>query len=160
MKIAIGCDHGGYILKEKLITYLKEKGHNVIDAGCYCSQSCDYSLYALKTAELVSKKIADRGILICKSGIGNTIAANKVKGVRAALCGNVSQARLSRQHNDANILSLGALYVDEKLAKRMLSVWLKAGFLAGRHARRIRQITAYEKKHRAAVKSSPRHKSS
>ena len=146
MKIAIGCDHGGYALKEKIIEYLISKKHDVLDCGCYSQEPCDYPRYAIKVAEHVSQKIADRGILICKSGIGNTIAANKVKGARAALCSNVTQAKSSRQHNDANILSLGALYVSEKTAKRMISTWLNTDALTGRHARRVRQIISYERR--------------
>jgi len=146
MKIAIGCDHGGFALKNSLAGYLKQKGHSVLDAGCFCLARCDYPEFGYKVASLVAKKSADRGILICKTGIGYSIVANKVKGVRAALCNSVALARSSRTHNDANLLVLGALYTDEKKAKRMVSVWLKTKGAAGRHARRVRQITRLEKR--------------
>ena len=146
MKIALGSDHGGYILKGILINYLKDKGHNIIDVGCFGEESCDYPQYAFKVANLVSKKRVHRGIIICKSGIGNSIVANKLKGARAALCYNIRQAKSSREHNDANILVLGAMYVKSGLAKRMTNLWLNTKALGGRHARRVRQIAAIEKK--------------
>lgn len=146
MRIAIGSDHGGFGLKQALSEYLKEKKHCVIDTGCFSGDSCDYPKYSYMVAKLVSGKKADRGIIICKSGIGNSIVANKIKGVRAALCCNVSQARLSREHNDANVLALGTLYIKENAAKRVVSLWLKTKFSGGRHARRVRQIKKIERK--------------
>lgn len=145
MKIAIGSDHGGYCLKEFLIEYLRKKKHNILDAGCYCAEGCDYPEYGFKVAELVSKKKADRGILICKSGIGYSMVANKTKGIRAALCSNSAQAKSSRQHNDANVLVLGALYVNKEAAKKIVSLWLKTKALGGRHSRRVKQIIQAEK---------------
>ena len=145
MKIAIGSDHGGFRLKKILIESLKKNKHNVIDVGCFSQESCDYPQYSYRIAELVSKKKVDRGIAICKSGIGNSIAANKVKGIRAALCYNIKQARSSREHNDANVLVLGAAYTTALVAKRMLNLWLKTKALGGRHARRIKQIKNLEK---------------
>jgi len=145
MKIAIGSDHGGFSLKEALIVLLKKSNHNVVDVGCFSKESCDYPEYSYRVAELVSKKKADRGIAICKSGIGNSITANKVKGIRAALCYNIKQARSSREHNDANVLVLGAAYTTVPVAKRMLSLWLKTKALGGRHVRRIKQIKNLEK---------------
>jgi ribose 5-phosphate isomerase B len=144
MRIAIGSDHGGFGLKQALSEYLKTKKHLVIDAGCFSDDSCDYPEYSYAIAGLVAGNKADRGIIICKSGIGSSIAANKVKGIRAALCYNIAQARSSRQHNDANVLALGALYVKEGMAKRLVSVWLKTGFSGGRHARRVAQIRKIE----------------
>ena len=146
MKIAIGSDHGGFKLKNALSLYLREKKHCVIDVGCFSEDSCDYPEYSYAVAVLVAGKKADRGIVICKSGIGNSIVANKVKGVRAALCFNIAQAKSSREHNDANILALGALYVNESNAKKTVSAWLKAKTLGTRHARRVRQIKKIEKK--------------
>ena len=146
MKIAIGCDHGGFKLKQVLIKYLKEKGHNIIDAGCFSDERCDYPQYSFKAAKLVSDKKADRAVVICKSGIGNSIVANKLKGVRCALCYNTAQARSSRAHNDANAISLGAVYTTPKKAKNILSAWLSTDFEGGRHAERIRQIEAIERK--------------
>jgi len=146
MKIAIGSDHGGFKLKQDIVKYLKARGHNIIDAGCFSEEPCDYTEYAFKVAELVSKKHVNRGIAICKSGIGNSMVANKLKGVRAALCYNLAQAKSSREHNDANLLVLGALYTKGALAKRMVSAWIDTKALGGRHQRRVRQIKQIEKK--------------
>ncbi|HAH20243.1 MAG: ribose 5-phosphate isomerase B [Omnitrophica WOR_2 bacterium GWF2_43_52] len=144
--IAIGSDHGGFSLKEKLKAYLEKKGYAVKDAGCFSEESCDYPAYAYAVAKEVSSGRCSKGILICKSGIGNSIAANKVKGARAALCYNVKAARLSRQHNDANLLVLGSVFVKETLAKRILNVWLNTEFEGGRHLRRVQQIKEIEGK--------------
>lgn len=145
MKIAIGCDHGGYQLKNSLIEYLKKKGHSILDVGCFQPKSCDYPEFGYKVAGLVSRKIADRGILICKTGIGHSIVANKVRGVRAALCYSVALARSSRLHNDANVLALGAIQTPLAKARRITSVWLKTKAEGGRHARRVRQIARIER---------------
>lgn len=142
--IAIGSDHGGFFLKEKLRVYLKKKGYTVKDAGCFNQESCDYPTYAYAVAKEVSSGRCSKGILICKSGIGNSIAANKVKGVRAALCYNLKAACLSREHNDANLLVLGSLFVTETLAKRMVTLWLNTKFEGGRHLRRLRKIQEIE----------------
>lgn len=142
--IAIGSDHGGFFLKEKLRVSLKKKGYTVKDVGCFNLESCDYPTYAYAVAKEVSSGRCSKGILICKSGIGNSIAANKVKGVRAALCYNLKAARLSREHNDANLLVLGSLFVTETLAKRMVTLWLNTEFEGGRHLRRLRKIQEIE----------------
>ena len=144
MKIAIGCDHGGYLLKSGLIEYLKKKGHNILDVGCFHPKSCDYPEFGYRAARLVSKKIADRGILICKTGIGYSMVANKVKGIRAALCYSVALARSSRLHNDANVLVLAANIVSLPRAKKIVSVWLSTRALGGRHRRRVKQIKKLE----------------
>jgi len=146
MKIAIGCDHGGYLLKKYLVEYLKDKGHRILDVGCFSSDSCDYPEYGRRVAELVSKKTADRGILICKTGIGLCIAANKIKNIRAAACYNVAQAESSRRHNETNVLSLGALFTGKEAARRIVCAWLKAKPEGGRHSRRVRQIMRMENK--------------
>jgi ribose 5-phosphate isomerase B len=146
MKVAIGSDHGGFRLKQALVIYLRKKGHNVLDAGCFSEESCDYPRYSYAVAMLVSENRADRGILICKSGIGNSIVANKVKGIRAALCYSRKQAKSSREHNNANIIALGASYVKEDAAKRIISIWLETKPLGGRHARRVKQIRNIEKR--------------
>jgi len=146
MKIAIGSDHGGFKLKQDIIADLKSKGHNLIDVGCFSEDPSDYPQYAFKVAELVSNKKVARGIAICKSGIGNSMVANKAKGVRAALCYNIAQAKSSREHNDANVLVLGALYTKKTTAKNTVNTWLKTKTLGGRHQRRIKQIKAIEKK--------------
>jgi ribose 5-phosphate isomerase B len=145
MKIAIGSDHGGFDLKQALIKYLKQKKHTVVDVGCFNNESCDYPKYIYALAKLVGNKKADRAIAICKSGIGTSIVANKVKGVRAALCFNAAQGLSSREHNDANVLVFGALYVNERKAKSIVSLWLKAKALGGRHARRVNQIKKIER---------------
>ncbi len=145
-KIIIGSDHGGFQLKQELIRFLKKKGFHVKDIGTYVEESCDYPLIAYALAREVSRGKFKKGILICKSGIGNSIVANKLRNVRAALCYNLKAARLSRQHNDANILVLGALFVSRELAKKIVSCWLNTRFLGGRHLRRVKQINIIEKK--------------
>ena len=145
MKIAMGSDHGGFKFKQSLVDYLKKQGHNIIDVGCFNDESCDYPQYSYEAAVLVSKKIADRAIVICKSGIGNSIVANKVKGIRAALCFSIPQAKSSREHNDANVLAIGAAYIKPSSAKRLVAVWLKTKALGGRHARRVKQIKKLER---------------
>jgi ribose 5-phosphate isomerase B len=145
MKIAIGSDHGGFQLKRKVVKLLKSKKHKVMDLGTDSCDSCDYPLIAYEVAGCVAKKKSDRGILICKTGIGNSIAANKVKGIRAALCYNIKAAELSRRHNNSNILVLGALFTDITKAKRIIDVWLNTKFEGGRHLRRVKQIERIEK---------------
>lgn len=145
-RIVMGSDHGGFRLKEKLKAFLEKRGYQVKDAGCLNRSSCDYPEYAYEVARLVSSGRFSRGILICKSGIGNSIVANKLKGVRAALCYNLRAAKLSRRHNDANLLVLGALFVKEPLARRMVSIWLRTAFEGGRHLRRVRQIDEIDKR--------------
>ena len=142
--IVIGSDHGGFSLKEKLKVFLMKRGYKVKDIGCFNTESCDYPKYAYVVAQEVSSGKFPQGILICKSGIGNSIVANKVKGIRAALCYNLKAARLSRQHNDANLLVLGSLFIKEALAKRMVSAWLTTEFEGGRHLRRVKQIKEIE----------------
>jgi len=146
MRIAIGVDHGGYPMKGSLIAYLKKKGHNILDVGCFSPEPCDYPEFGYRVASLVNKKRADRGILICKSGIGHSIVANKVRGIRAALCYTEALAKSSRKHNDANVLVLGARHTDLVKTKKIISVWLSTRFLGGRHARRVKQIAKIERK--------------
>ena len=145
-KIIIGSDHAGFRLKEKLKPYLKRKGLKIKDIGAYSTQSCDYPLIAYELAKNISQGIYRTGILICSSGIGNSIVANKLSNVRAALCYNVQAARLSRQHNDSNVLVLGAAFVNQNKAKRIISAWLNAPFLKGRHRRRLNQLRRIEKR--------------
>lgn len=145
MRVIIGSDHGGFRLKNDLVDFLKRKKFIVKDFGAYSEDSCDYPLIAFKVAREVAREKNTRGILICKSGIGNSIAANKVKGIRAALVFNLTSAKLSRQHNDANILVLGARFTKEELAKRIALIWLKTKFVGGRHLRRINQIKRIER---------------
>lgn len=144
--IIIGSDHRGFKMKEKIIKFLSAKGYNMKDVGTHNEASCDYPKFAFDVAKHVSKSNFNKGILVCKTGIGNSIVANKVPGIRAALCYNLKAARLSREHNDANVLVLGTDFVSIAVLKRILGVWLKTEFSAGRHQRRIRQINNIEKR--------------
>jgi ribose 5-phosphate isomerase B len=144
--ILIASDHAGFSLKEKIKAYLERQGFILKDLGAYSKKRCDYPKFAGALAKLISKGKYKRGILICKTGIGNSIIANRFAGVRAALCYNVSASRLSRQHNDSNVLVLGSVFVNEKLAKRIIKVWLNTEFMAGRHSRRLSQIKNIERK--------------
>jgi ribose 5-phosphate isomerase B len=142
----LASDHAGFPLKEKLKAYLQKIGLQALDLGTYCRKRCDYPWLAYKLAEQISRGKYERGVLICKSGIGNSIVANRLKGVRAALCYNVRAARLSRQHNDSNVLVLGAAFVNAGLARRILKAWMNTAFLGGRHSRRLNQIKSIEKR--------------
>jgi ribose 5-phosphate isomerase B len=147
MKIAIGTDHGGFELKEHVKKFLQDRGFEVTDLGTNSTESVDYPEYALKVAEAVATGQVKRGVLICGTGIGMCITANKVKGVRAALCPDVFSAKMSREHNDANILCLGGRTLKKELALDILETWLNSNFEGGRHQRRIDQISEYEQKH-------------
>lgn len=139
--IAIASDHGGYELKVELIKHLKEKGLEVIDAGCDSEKSCDYPEYAKKVASLVLEKKAQAGILLCGTGIGMSIAANKIKGIRAALVSDCFSAKATRQHNDTNILCMGARVIGKELAFMIADIFLDTEFSnEERHLRRIKQI--------------------
>lgn len=144
MKIAICSDHGGKKLKDTLVKYLKNKGIIIEDFGTFSEESCDYVDFGLETAKKVADNTYERGILICSTGIGMSIIANKVKGIRCALVGDLLTARLTREHNDSNCLALGALIVNEELAKNICDIWLNTDFTAGRHLRRINKIKDYE----------------
>src|SRR5581483_8598032 len=146
MKIAIGADHAGYELKENVRRWLVQHGIEVDDRGTNSTESVDYPDYARAVAEEVSRKDADFGILVCGSGIGMAIAANKVPGVRAANVSSEQEAELSRAHNDANVLTLGARLLNEHDALQILDVWLSTPFAAGRHQRRIDKIAEIERK--------------
>ncbi|WP_029759334.1 ribose 5-phosphate isomerase B [Fusobacterium nucleatum] len=141
MKIALGADHGGYELKEKIKQYLAKKdGIEVIDFGTNSTESVDYPKYGHLVAKSVVEKKVDFGILVCGTGIGISIAANKMKGIRAANCTNTTMARLARQHNDANILALGARIVGDVLALDIVDEFLVSSFEGGRHQRRVEEI--------------------
>ncbi len=146
MKIAIGADHAGFSLKERLRERLKERGHEVTDFGTASGESADYPDYAERVAEQVANGAADRGVLVCSTGVGMSIAANKVKGIRAALAVNPEEVHLVRSHNDANILAIGAKYTSEEAADEMLGVFLETTFEGGRHARRVAKIAELERK--------------
>ena len=147
MKIALGSDHRGFEAKERIEAVVRELGHEVIDCGTHSRDACDYPDLALAVATLVAGGQADRGILLCGSGLGMSITANKVAGIRAALCHDEHTAQMSRRHNDANILCLPADLVGDALLKSMVEIWLKTGFEGGRHARRIQKILEFERKH-------------
>jgi len=140
MKIAIGSDHRGFQLKEKLLTMLSSKGHEITDCGANGSESVDYPDFASQVAQAVGNGTADRGILICGTGIGMAIAANKYKGVRAAPCTDEVTAELSRRHNDANVVCLSGDMLSLRSAERIVEVWLTTDFEAGRHSRRVEKI--------------------
>ena len=146
MKLAIGSDHGGFALKEAIKDYLLNNGYEVEDFGCFSEESVDYPDFALKVAKAVSCGEFERGILICGTGIGISIAANKVKGVRAALCHDGLTARLAKQHNNANILCMGGRTTGVETAKDIVDNWLNSEFEGGRHLRRINKIKDIEEK--------------
>lgn len=146
MIIALGSDHGGFRLKETIRQHLEEKGHTVKDFGTNSGEvSCDYPVVAQPAAEAVASGECDRGILICGTGIGIGMAANKVPGIRAALCHDTFSARASRNHNNANILTMGQRVVGEGLALDIVDMWLESEFEGGRHARRVEELEAIEK---------------
>ena len=144
MKIAIGCDHAGIYLKPALIAYLEKNGYEFTDFGTYTAESCNYADYGAKVAEAVAFGGYDRGILICGTGIGMSIVANKVPGIRCAHCHDSFSARATRMHNDANVLCLGARVIGAGTACELVDVFLDTEFEGGRHQRRVDQITAIE----------------
>ena len=137
MNIVVVSDHAGFTLKEDVKAFLESEGHNVIDCGTYSKESWDYPDYANTAALTILEGKAERGIFICGTGIGISIAANRHKGIRAALCSDIYSVRLSRQHNNANVLAMGANIVALPIAKEMIKEWLKEEFEGGRHERRI-----------------------
>ena len=144
MKIAIAADHAGFALKERLRLKLADDGHEVVDFGTSSPESCDYPDFAQQVGREVSRGRSDRGILVCSTGIGMAIAANKMAGVRAVPAQSEDEVRLTREHNDANVLTLGARYVDEAHASGLIGVFLNTEFSGGRHARRIAKIAQLE----------------
>jgi len=154
MNIAIGSDHAGYEQKERLKGLLAARGHAVLDLGTTSPKSTDYPPYAFKVAEAVRDGRAERGILICDSGNGIAIAANKVDGIRAAIAVNPWQAEMSRRHNDANVLVLGSALTPASDEAAILDAWLQAAFDGGRHARRVGEISEYEKTRERAPQRS------
>ncbi len=145
MKISIGCDHGGLELKNTLVAYLQEKGHSVTDVGTHSLDSCDYPDFAAAAAKLVASGECEKGIVICTTGIGVSISANKIKGIRCALLSDVVSARMTREHNDTNVMALGAAIIDPKLALEIVDIWLSTPFSGvDRHQRRVDKIMALE----------------
>ncbi|HAW60122.1 MAG TPA: ribose 5-phosphate isomerase B [Actinobacteria bacterium] len=147
MKVIIGSDHAGYGLKEEIKKFLEERGTKVTDVGTNGLESVDYPDYVEKVACPVAKGDYTRGILVCGAGIGMAMTANKIPGIRAAVCNDLYSARCSRKHNDANILALAARIIDVDLAVEIVDVWLKTKFLGGRHARRVGKIMEVERKY-------------
>ena len=144
MKIAIGCDHGGYLLKQDILIWLEEHDIDFEDVGCFSTESVDYPVYAEKVARAVAAGECSKGIVICTTGIGISISANKVKGVRCALCGDPYSAEMTRRHNDANALCMGGRVVGPGLACQLVDLFLNTEFEGGRHQRRIDKLTALE----------------
>ncbi|MBU1864315.1 MAG: ribose 5-phosphate isomerase B [Candidatus Omnitrophica bacterium] len=145
-RIIIGSDHGGYALKTGVVKFLKKKGFDVTDIGTNSNESCDYPDYAFSAAEKISTGEFSRGILICTTGIGVSICANKLVGIRAALCTSVEQAELSRKHNDSNVLALAEKFTSLTRANKICNVWLRTEFEGGRHYRRVNKIATRERR--------------
>lgn len=137
MKISLGCDHGGYLLKEDIKTWLMEHGYEVVDCGTHSLESCDYPIFGEAAARAVASGECERGIVVCTTGIGISIAANKVDGIRCAHCTETLSAEMTRRHNDANMLAIGAGVTGKNLALRMVEVFLNTEFEGGRHQRRV-----------------------
>lgn len=137
LRIAIGSDHGGYEYKEQIVGHLKKKGYECVDVGTYSTDSCDYPVIARAVTTKITTGEADRGILVCGTGIGMSIVANKVRGIRAALCGDTFSARASRAHNNSNVLCLGERVIGINLAMDIVDIWLESKFEGGRHQRRV-----------------------
>lgn len=146
MKIGIGNDHSALEMKKEIIAFLEEKGHEVVDYGTNSAESCDYPVYGEIVARAVSAGEAEQGILICGTGLGISLAANKVKGIRAAVCSEPFTAKMARAHNNCNILAFGARVVGPELAKMIVETWLNTDFEGGRHQRRVDLITDIENK--------------
>ena len=145
MKIAVGCDHGALALKNKLVSHLEAKGYEVKDFGTYTLDSCDYPEFAGAAAKAVASGECEKGIVLCTTGIGVSIAANKVKGIRCALLSDLMTAKLTREHNDSNMMALGAGVVGEMLALQIADMWLGTAFSGdARHQRRINKLMALE----------------
>lgn len=146
MKIAIGCDHVGYELKKRVIDHLTEKGYEVVDFGTDSTERTDYPIYGERAANAVASGECDRGIVICGTGIGISISANKVKGIRCVVCSEPYSALLSRQHNDTNMLAFGSRVVGGDLALMIVDAWLSGEYEGGRHARRVQMISEIDNK--------------
>ena len=144
MKISIACDHGAYELKERLKAHLTSQGHEVTDCGTNSTESCDYPDFGIAAAKLVVEGTCQRGVVLCTTGIGMSMAANKVRGVRCALCHETLSAEMTRRHNDANVLAMGAGVTGGNLAERILDVFLSTDFEGGRHQRRIDKMMEAE----------------
>ena len=144
MIISMGCDHGGYLLKEHIKQYLTEQGHEIKDFGCHSLDSCDYPQFGAAAARAVADGSCEKGIVICTSGIGISISANKIKGIRCALCSEPLSVEMTRRHNNANMLAMGAGMTGPNMAERIVDTFLTTKFEGGRHQRRVDGISALE----------------
>ena len=144
MKIALGCDHGGYDLKEYIKSVIEKMGHEYEDFGCHSLESCDYPDFGAAAAKAVSEGKCEMGIVVCTTGIGISIAANKVKGIRCAHCADSLQAEMTRRHNNANMMAIGAGFTGKNMAERMVEVFLTTEFEGGRHQRRVDKLNAIQ----------------
>ena len=144
MKIAIGCDHGGYLLKQDILIWLEEHDIDFEDVGCFSTESVDYPIYGEKVARLVASGECEKGIVICTTGIGISIAANKIHGIRCAHCADPLEAEMTRRHNNANMLAMGAGMIGKNMAERIVEVFLSTEFEGGRHEKRIAKLMAIE----------------
>ena len=153
--VALGADHAGFPLKEDLKTWLIGRGYDVVDLGTQSAESVDYPDFAVGVGSAVTAGKADRGILVCGTGIGMAMAANKLPGVRAAACSDAFTARMSREHNDANVLALGARITSREAAIEILELWLETDFAGGRHARRVDKIVALDRLREEEVRDAP-----
>ncbi len=151
MKIGIGNDHSALELKAEIIDFLKEKGHEVVDYGTNSPESCDYPIYGEKVARAVAAGEVEKGILICGTGLGISLAANKVEGIRAVVCSEPFTAKMSRAHNDCNVLAFGARVVGAELAKMIVDTWLNTEFEGGRHQRRVDLIMDIERRNKRKI---------
>ena len=143
-KIAIACDHGGYELKKDIVKHLTARGFEIVDFGCDSTQSVDYPDYALPASQAVASGECDLGILICGTGIGMSLCANKVKGIRAACCSDTFSARMTRMHNNSNIIAFGARVIGSEMAKMIVDTWMETEYEGGRHQRRVDLLDAIE----------------
>jgi ribose 5-phosphate isomerase B len=144
VKVVVGSDHAGYALKKEIVPVIEELGHEVIDVGNESGDSVDYADYGIPAAEMVAEGKADRGIIICGTGIGMSISANKVKGIRCALVHDLFTAKATREHNDTNVLAMGERVVGPGIAREIVKTWLTTEFEGGRHERRVEKIMTYE----------------
>ena len=144
MKISVGCDHGALELKNLVVAHLEKQGHQVTDFGTHTTDSCDYPEFAAAAAKAVADGTCDKGIVLCTTGIGVSITANKIPGIRCALLSDVMSARMTRQHNDTNMMAIGAAVVGQMLALEIIDTWLGTDYEVGRHQRRIDKMMALE----------------
>ena len=146
-KVAVGCDHGGFILKEAVVDELKKLGAEVVDFGCFSTESVDYPEYGLKVANAVAQQRCDLGVVMCGTGIGISIAANKVKGIRCAVVVNEFTAEATKEHNNANVIAMGGRVITPDMAAKCTKIWLETKFAGGRHQNRLDKIAKIEEKY-------------